>query len=286
MNNTVKIGIIQMNILSDMFDYEVRKKNINTAKDMMISLLEEESEIDLIVLPEEFYAGSGYGPLSMPDNVETVEENVVKPFKEIAQKYNVYIIGALNVKLNNNEFKSNNIGFIIGRDGNLVGYQERFHQSSSEVPYSFSGKEYKVFDLDFGKISLLIGNDILFPEVARNFVLNGAEILISPIISPGVNEEEYDKYRYPNDLFLNCASSRALENQVFLVLANGVGRFAHVDLPIFGESAIFGPLGRISQLGKNESTLISELHLDDKKKASKNYPLLEMRNKDACEIKA
>lgn len=284
MKDIVKVGIIQMDIISDIFDPEVREKNVEKAMNMMESILEKEKNMDVIVLPEEFYAGSGYGPLSMPYILESIEEKVFVPFSELAKKYNVYIIGSLNTKLNLKEFKSNNVGFIIGRDGEIKGYQERFHQNSTEVPYSFAGKEYNVFDLDFGKVSLLIGNDVLFPEVARNFVLNGAEILISPIISPGSNSEKDEKYRYPNNLYIDCATARALENQVFVVLANGVGKFAHVDLNIFGESSIIGPLGKIAYLEKNESTLVSELNLKDKIEASRKYPLWEMRNLEICAI--
>lgn len=283
MKNNIKIGIVQLLIESDIFSTDIRQKNIQHTLKKVEELLENEKNLDMVVIPEEFYAGAGYGPLSVPDPISKIETDLFIPLGKLAEKYQTYIAGALNAKLNPNDFKSNNLGFIIGRNGKVLGYQERFHKSVTEAPYAFTGKEFKVFDLeDIGKVSLLIGNDVVFPEIARKFVLNGAQILISPIISPG---ESYEKYNYPNVLYKVCAFSRALENQVFVVLANGVGTFAHVDMDIFGESGIYGPLGEIKTLDNKEGFLVAEVDKNEIKVAKRKYPLWEMRDTESCTIK-
>jgi len=283
MKDIVKIAIIQMEIKSDIFDSSVRDDNVNRVCSLIEKVAQENENLDCIVLPEEFYAGAGYGPISLPDNINKVNEKVFSPIGKIAKKYNTYIIGELVSKLNIQEFRGNNLGFVIGRDGEVIGYQERFHQNPSEVAYSYKGNKYKVFDLDFGKIGLVLGLDILFPEISRNFVAKGAEILISPLLSPGPKRETGHNC-FPNDLFMNCAVARALENQVYIIAVNGVGKFAHVELDLFGESLAASPLGKILQLGSGEEVSVVELNIRDKSEACRNYQLDELCNKEMCKI--
>lgn len=281
MNSTVRFGLIQMKVEADIFDKAVRKQNVQRAVEQMTSFLEQNENVDCVVLSEEFYAGAGYGPISLPDTIDTVKEEVFKVFGPIAKKYNVYIIGEISAKLNVAEFKGNNVGFVIDRNGEVAGYQERFHQNPSEEAYSARATEYKIFELDFGKVGLLLGVDLLFPEVARNFVLKGAEILISPVLCPGIKMSEGEN-QYPNCLITNCAVARALENQVFLVMVNSVGKFAHVDLDLFGESLVAGPKGLIKKLGDEEESALVEVNLNDKMDALRSYDLMEMRYPSAC----
>lgn len=283
MNAKVKIGIIQMEILSDIFDREVRKKNIDKAIELITHLCET-NQLDMVVLPEEFYSGSGYGPISMPDSLETVEAEVIGRFGEIAKKNQVYIAGELLAKHDKTEFKSNNTGFVIDRNGKLAGYQERLHLNSREEDFCLNGSSYKIFELDFGKVALVLGVDLLYPEVARNFVLKGAEILVSPILSPGGRRGDGGKALFLNTLFSNCAIARAMENQAFVVMVNGVGDYAHVEKNIFGESLSAGPLGKIYQAGQEELTAVVELDVSDKMEADRQIQLLEMRSRENCRI--
>lgn len=280
MKEVVKAGIIQMEILSNIFSAGIRKENVDHACKLMEQFLSANSDLDLVVLPEEFYAGAGYGPISLQDSFEVIKENVLARFADISQKYNVNIIGALSTKFNETGFKANNIAFVIDRKGELLGTQERFHQSESEKPFSFSGKKYEIFDLDIGKVGVVIGVDILYPEVARNFVLNGAEILVNPIIEPGVTQEN----TFPNTLYTNCAITRAMENQVFVVMTNGVGKFAHVDMDIFGESLVAGPKGLIKKLGFEETCDVAEMNTQAQEEVYRNMQLLELRNSEMCAI--
>lgn len=280
MKNIIKVGIIQMEILSNVFSVSVRKENVDHACKLMEEFLDINQNLDLVVLPEEFYAGAGYGPISLQDSFEHIKETVLSPITEIAKKYSVNIIGALSTKFNETGFKANNIAFVIDRKGTFLGTQERFHQTANEKPFSFSGEKYEIFNLDIGKVGIVIGVDILYPEVARNFVLDGAEFLVNPIIEPGITSED----AFPNNLYKYCAVTRAIENQVFVIMANGVGKFAHVDMDIFGESLAAGPKGIIKKLGFEETCDVVELNVEDKQDVHKNIDLFELRNSKMCAI--
>jgi predicted amidohydrolase len=280
MRDNIKVAMIQMNIQSNIFGTEIRKENVKHAYERMEEILKKENDMDLLVLPEEFYAGAGYGPISLQDSIDTVKNEVFEVFGELAEKYNVYIAGALSSKLDANSFRGNNVGFLIGRDGSLVGMQERFHLTENEKPFSIPASKYEVFDLDIGKVSLVIGVDILYPEISRNFILKGAEILINPILAPGYLKKD----EYPNNLYHHCTISRALENQTFVIMVNGVGQFAHADMAIFGESLAAGPTGIIKKAEFDECSETAVLSIKDKMLSDKNMAIVELRNKEACTI--
>lgn len=281
MKANLKILVVQMNILSNVFGTDVRKTNVEHACKLLEKHLASNKEVDIAVLPEEFYAGAGYGPISLQDDEDTIKETVFEKLCNIAVKYNVNIVGALSTKFNETGFKGNNIGFVIERNGKLAPkYQERFHQTESEKPFSYSGEEYVLFDLDCAKLGMVIGVDIFYPEIARNMVLKGAEILINPILAPGAKEKDL----FPDNLYRICSTARAMENQIFVVTVNGVGQFAHVDMPIFGESIVSGPTGILQDLGNDEEVKVVELDESIKNEAKKNMDLYALRNDKMCSV--
>lgn len=281
MKANLKVLVVQMNILSNVFGTDIRKANVEHACELLEKNLENNKDIDIAVLPEEFYAGAGYGPISLQDDENTIKETVFKKLCDIAAKYSVNIVGALSTKFNESGFKGNNIGFVIQRNGNLMSkYQERFHQTESEKPFSYSGEEYVIFNLDCAKLGMVIGVDIFYPEIARNMVLKGAEILINPILAPGVQAKDL----FPDNLYRICSTARAMENQIFVVTVNGVGQFAHVDMPIFGESIISGPTGILQDLSSDEEIRVVELDESIKNEAKKNMDLYALRNTKMCSI--
>jgi predicted amidohydrolase len=280
MKDIVRIGIIQMEILSDMFELEVREKNVEKCLSLIKKI--SDKQLDLVVLPEEFYAGQGYGPVSLPDPMPDLEEKVFNKLGECARENSIYIVGALAGKLDETSFQSNNLGFVIDTTGKIQGFQERIHALTSEAPYIHPGKEINIFDTPFGKISIAVGIDIFYPEIIRKMVQGGAEIICNPVIAAGVTEKEMDKYYFPNDLYKVCSEARALENNTYVVTVNGVGDYIHVELPIMGESMVNSPLGNIFTGSREEEAYVVEISIEDKQEAMKNFPLYEIRNNEMC----
>lgn len=79
------------------------------------------------------------------------------------------------------------------------------------------GSELQVFDLPWGRVALLVGDDCLYPELARIAALNGAHCLL---VVPG-SGVHYPAERAHNLPLLMAA--RAAENRVCLVAATRAG---------------------------------------------------------------
>src|SRR5258708_34560537 len=85
---------------------------------------------------------------------------------------------------------------------------------------------------EIGKIGLMVGWDLAFPEVARSMTLDGAELLC---VMANWETNYIDEWK-------TYVRARAYENAIFVAAANRVGE--DVTMKFGGESMIVGPRGR------------------------------------------
>lgn len=114
---------------------------------------------------------------------------------------------------------------LYGPSGEL-GSQSRLHISDRHQGQTKPPAELLLFDTSLGRIGLLAGYDVVFPEVVRRLTLSGMQLLLCPIATNERNE--YLRLRY-------CAKARAVENSIFVGLCN------KGDSTSYGESAVFTP---------------------------------------------
>ena len=124
------------------------------------------------------------------------------------------------------------------------------------------GHGFYVYHTKFGKIAILVCYDIEFPEAARILALSGAEILFVPSCTD--ERQAYCRVRY-------CSQARAIENQIYVVMAGTVGNLPGVPgmATNYSQAAVLTPSdyffardgiaaeGNINQ----EQMLISEVDL-------------------------
>jgi predicted amidohydrolase len=95
-----------------------------------------------------------------------------------------------------------NTSVLLSRDGKLAGKYRKVCLPREEIDDGITpGRDYPVFDTDFGRIGMMICWDISYPEVARELSARGAEMIFMPIW--GGNE--------------TLAKARAIENQIYLI---------------------------------------------------------------------
>jgi predicted amidohydrolase len=118
-----------------------------------------------------------------------------------------------------------NVSYLLRRDGSWDQYR-KIQQTSSEVDAwgIVGGDEIKVFDIDAGKIGILICYDVEFPELARFHAENGMQILFVPFLTDTQNG--YNRVRL-------CAQARAIENECYVAIVGAVGnppKFNNMDI--------------------------------------------------------
>jgi len=125
-----------------------------------------ENDVDIACLPEEF-AGNNSEPIPGP---------ITNTISKIAREYKMYVICPICEKDGNMEY---NTSVLIDRDGDVIDiYRKVFVFWGEGVTPSKEG--VKVFDTDFGKISILTCFDINFAELWHEADALDAEIVFWP----------------------------------------------------------------------------------------------------------
>jgi len=170
---------------------------------------------DLIVLTEAFYTIKCQIPFRKACMSEASEP--VKLIREKAKKYNTHIVFSF-LELEDGEYV--NGGFLIGRQGEILGKCRKTHLTMSELENGMTpGEEIKVFDTDIGKIGIAICWDIFSPELVRKMQKLGVDIICNP--TAGYRESR--------------VIERARESGAYIITST---------VTDFKDSAVFAPIGQ------------------------------------------
>ena len=154
-------------------------------------------------------------------------------FQRLAVQYNVNIIGGSHPTLIDGRVY--NISTIALRDGSIH-EQAKIHPTPDEKYWwnIEGGDKVNVIETDCGPVGVLICYDSEFPELTRYLVNQGIRILFVPFLTD--NRQAYCRVRY-------CCQARAVENQIYVVMAGNVGnlpRVENIDIQ-YAQSCILTP---------------------------------------------
>ncbi|MFC4403125.1 GNAT family N-acetyltransferase [Gracilibacillus xinjiangensis] len=214
-------------------------------------------------------------------------EDYIELFTDLAVRYNVNIIGGSHFVEEDDHIY--NIAYLFRRDGTIE-KQYKIHVTPNERKWwgIQPGDMVNIFDTDCGKIAIQICYDIQFPELTRYAVDKGANIIFVPFCTD--DRQGYLRVRY-------CAQARAVENQVYTVIAGTVGNLTQVEnMDIqYAQSGIFTPSdfefardGIIGECNPNiETVVVGDVDLEILRRQRKSGTVRQLRDrrKDLFEIK-
>lgn len=146
-----------------------------------------------------------------------------------------------------------NTATLIDRAGQVAGRYRKTHLAPGEEALFAPGDRYPVFELDFGRIGIMICMDIHYPEIARIYALQGADVLFWPTMAYG-----------PTGEFLEVLfRSRAMDNQIYCVTANFCQQ-PYLAGKVMGRAYIVAPDGKIrADTGHRAGVAIATVDLDE-----------------------
>lgn len=263
----VTVAAIQMRCTSD------RKENIEKAETMVRKAAEQGANI--ILLPELFEypyfcqeKRYDYYNLAQP----ALESQAVKHFIEVAKELQVVIPVSFYERDGNRLFNS---VAVIDADGSVLGIYRKTHIPDDhyyqEKFYFIPGDTgFKVWDTRYGKIGVGICWDQWFPETARSFALDGAELIFYPTAIGSEPILETDSMPH----WRRCMQGHAGANLVPIIAANRIGKEEvkpckenaqqESALLFYGSSFIADETGGIvAEAGRNqEEIVLSTFDLD------------------------
>jgi len=166
--HTAKIAMVSMEA-THQFRSSLESK-ITAVKPLVIEAGKQ--AVDLIVLPEYYFRGSSL----FADMQDLSDSVVIDSMKSFARDNHVNIIFQLVEK---SGIEAYNTAVVVDRLGNYVGKYRKVNLPPEEAELT-PGDTCSVFDLDFGKIGILICWDAWFTNPAKRLVEKGAELIVIP----------------------------------------------------------------------------------------------------------
>lgn len=204
---------------------------------------------DLVVFPECFLQGytlEGDG-LAL---AEPSDGKAVSALRSLAAQHGLAVVAGFIERNPAHPSRPFNAAAVIQGDGQLIGVYRKTHLFQGEHGLFTAGDTYPVFSVRLGadrrliSVGVAICADIEYPEVARLLALAGAQL----ITVPSADMEPYRAQQKANMM------SRAVENNLYVALANTIDRRENLDL--FGGSGIAGPAGSLASAGYGRPRLV------------------------------
>ena len=214
----------------------LRPRNTKAPVDEFCALVEaaKNQKPDVVCLPE------GITVVGTQKTYADVSEPVPGPtctkLGGLARKLNTWIVAGIYERDGKIVY---NTAVLIDRKGALAGKYRKTHLPREEWEAGITpGKDYPVFDTEFGKVGLAICWDVQFPEPCRAMAIKGAEMIFLPIW--GGSE--------------TLAKARAIENHIFLITSS-------YDMKSF----IVDPTGTVmAEATREKPVALATLNLDQK----------------------
>src|SRR5258708_16719556 len=198
----------------------------------LVSKIVSQQKVDLIVFPELITSGYELG-LRFTELAQRVPGPAINLMAQRAADAGVYIAFGLVTKEKVESILYNSAA-LVGPEGELLGVHHKVHLRGEERMAFREGFKMPIIDTgEIGKIGLMLGWDLAFPEGARSMTLDGAELLCVMANWETNYMDEWKTY----------VRARAYENAVFVAAANRVGQ--DVTMNFGAQSIIVAPPVRV-----------------------------------------
>ncbi|HOK23077.1 MAG TPA: nitrilase-related carbon-nitrogen hydrolase [Candidatus Hydrothermia bacterium] len=227
MKEFVKVGLAQISARLGHIEY-----NTSQIVEYMQKAKEEDAEI--VVFPELSTIGYGSGDVYL----DKVDENLEALSRIVSEagKLNLWaIVGYVEKDLRGFFYNS---AALIGEGeikGKFAKTQLVNYRLFDEMKYFKPGSLLPVFETPFGKVGILISEDVWFPEAARALTFRGAEVIFVLSASP------FDRGKI--EIWDDFLKVRALDNILPLAFVNMSG--VQDGVTYWGGSAVYSATGKI-----------------------------------------
>jgi predicted amidohydrolase len=223
---------------------------------------------ELVVFPEA--AARDFGEPSEP--LAPVAEPLDGPFTDtvadLARKHEVVVAAGMLERIDGSEQVYNTV-VAAGPDGGLLGFYRKLHlfdafgfrESDRIRPGGGATLVFQQGDFSFGVLTCY---DLRFPEVARDLVDQGANVLLVPAAwAQGPLKEDH---------WVTLARARAIESTSYLLGAGQVGN------QYCGRSLVVDPLGVVvAALGDRPGVAVGEIDAERIAEVRERVPSLRHR---------
>ncbi len=255
----LNISLAQMNIkLGDV------RKNYNTMQQWSVEAARRGSH--LVVFPELW--STGYALDQSKELASVLNSGMFAQVTTVAQQNKISIVGSI---LEKRGVEVANSAAFFAPNGRMMGVYRKIHlfRLMDEDKWLQAGSSPLSIELPWGETALAICYDLRFPELFRNYAINGAKMIVIPAEWPAARVEHWR----------TLLQARAIENQCFIVACNAAGETG--ETVFGGHSMIVDPWGKIVIEGGDSPVLLTaEIEMDVVDEVRKHIPVFDDRRTD------
>jgi len=228
----------------------------------------------LVALPENFCCMRREG--SRNPATGPLDGKILAFLQETARELRVVIAGGTLPEATPDEARAYNTSVVVDEQGELCGVYRKIHLFDIDLPDArlqeskaiCPGSEIVVTPTSAGTLGLSVCYDVRFPELYRELVSRGAEILLVP-----------SAFTVPtgSDHWEVLLRARAIENQCFVVAAAQYGTHSP-ERRSYGRSMIIDPWGLVlARAADGEGLALAEIDLERLASIRRRLPALTHR---------
>ncbi|MEV8565827.1 carbon-nitrogen family hydrolase [Streptomyces sp. NPDC051322] len=213
------------------------------------ALVREQSEADLVVLPELWPVGA-FAYESFVDEAEPLEGPTYRAMSEAARAAGVWLHAGSIVERDPDGLLYNT-SLVFSPDGEAAAVYRKIHRfgfDKGEATLMAAGAELVTVSLPTATLGLATCYDLRFPELFRALVDAGAQLLVVPAGWPERRRAHWTL----------LAQARAVENQSYVLACGSAG--THAGVQQAGHSIVVDPWGEVlAEAGADEEVLTVDL---------------------------
>jgi len=241
----------------------------------------------LVVLPENF-ALMGKSETDKVSERESDSGGPIQAFlAEQAARHGIWLVGGTIPLVANDENKIRATCLVFDEKGNQVARYDKIHLFDVELvdsdeQYTESetiepGDQVVVIDSPFGRMGIAVCYDLRFPELFRQQLEAGMEILVIPSAFTAITGRAHW------DVLVRA---RAIENQCYVIAPNQGGYHLN-GRETYGHSMIVDPWGTVlNSLAHGPGVVCADVELGRLNTARRNFPSIEHRRLQCMNTKA
>jgi predicted amidohydrolase len=220
------------------FPLEMRLQRMDELVDAMAAQTEVTypgKRLDLAVLTEYFLTRTGRTAEDLAVSLEEVRPRMAA----CAKKHGCYLIVPLVMKEEGTPVRYSNVAVLMDRDGQVAGMYRKVHVAGNLRGVDLEGgitpgRDYPVFNCDFGRVGIQICYDIFYPEGWDALAKQGAEIVALASETPETVRP----------------SAYAVQHRYYIVSATPRDH-----------AAVFNPLGMIEDQATQAGVMVHQIDL-------------------------
>ncbi|PBC47824.1 apolipoprotein acyltransferase [Rhodococcus sp. ACS1] len=263
-----------LNVVAIQLEYDRSEPNSSRIR-RVDGLIDDTAGADLVVLPE-LWAHGGFDYDAWTDRAEPLDGTFLDTMSRAAKRNSIWLHAGSIIERENDTAGARlwNTSIVLDPDGEIRATYRKIHR------FGFSDGEPRLLTAGTESVSMGITTaagaetvvglstcyDLRFPELYRELVGTGTEVLVIPAAWPRARVEHWT----------TLGRARAIENQTYVVQCNLAG--VDGDVTLGGRSQIVAPDGTVvASAGDSAEIISATVELESLRELRRTFPVLADR---------